>query len=596
MGSTQSSDSGDDSKLLYTHIETIIKPYIELAREHPVQKRVVPVYILKGVNTEKKDEVPVLRLPAFVNLVNASLQSDTKFTLPYIQSIYNMAGMTNSCNGIITIRYLSMVQDEPDKKIFSKAKYNTQIKDSFKPYLFLKTRGKTEKVYIPITTIQNGIRMDKTKFYKSEKYIEQSGGKKYLYVPLSDYTNNVLQDSFISRFLVQYSDPYCKFISIALSLKSTECGHSNMLLIYKGKTTTYLMLYEPHGAEGVQSPKDYIALQYSDMTNSFIKFLTGVIQPIHKEIERGNERTVVVMSAYNVSEREGIQKFMKDKNGYCSMISSFWLYIILNLMKPNYELKEEQKEKLFLNLNYIETSLYNIVISKISEDKQSDPQGKFAEQYPYEVLYSIIVHFSYDFLTRFYMNYLVPNSPLYNIFVPELISIYTQDKVNKPTKFNELILARYTTDYRTNPSEEYLEQIKLNAIEEDEFESLKEEGAECFSHNQCKSKYCEGKCKNRDYNQIQSDSQESSGVSDFSQSSASQSSASQSEHSQSSASESGPSPSGPSGQCAATQEDDLDEGDYSQEAYMVNRIQASQSEKLHEKPDIASKPSKTRRI
>jgi len=82
------------------------------------------------------------------------------------------------------------------------------------------------------------------------------------------------------------------------------------------------------------------------------------------------------------------------------------------------------------------------------------------------------------------MNYLVPNSPLYNIFVPELISIYTQEKVNKPTKFDELILARYTTDYRTNPSEEYLEQIKLNAIEEDEFESLKED-AECFSHNQC---------------------------------------------------------------------------------------------------------------
>jgi len=68
---------------------------------------------LKGVfesykPPDQKDKVPVLTIAGFVNLANVSLQSNTNFTLPYIESIYKMAGMDHSCNGVIVIKYTAI--------------------------------------------------------------------------------------------------------------------------------------------------------------------------------------------------------------------------------------------------------------------------------------------------------------------------------------------------------------------------------------------------------------------------------------------------------------------------------------------------------
>jgi hypothetical protein len=489
---------------------------------------------LKGVLERSEDKIPVLRVPAFVNLVNLSLQSNTKFTLPYIESIYQMAEMTSSCNGIITIRYLGMSKKQNDN--FSKCEYNEQKQnDSFKPYLFLQTNdGEKHKVYIPIDTIKasEGV-------YIAEEYKQISQNE---YSLLKN--GNLLQNSFVTKFLQQYKESRCKFISIALSLKSTGCGHSNMLLIYKGKTSTYLMLYEPHGAQGLQSSKPHIVKQYNDMTRSFITFLAGVIN-----VEEGREgrkrrkaRSVEIVNPTTISERIGIQQYIKDRNGYCNMISSFWLYIILNLVKENIYF-DKQVEKLFLNLNYVERCLYSIVDSEIEKDKKLNPKGSLHNYHPSQVLYSILVHFSFDFLTKYYMNYLKPPSELYELFVRELISHY-KNEMKDLSKFNELILYEYTDDKGTNPPEEYLKQIQLNA--EEETVGVIEDGNSCENHNQCKSTYCkDGICTSIDYSKPQIDSQEAS---DHSQSSVS--SASESGHS-----DTDPTQTDDHYKCDATQED-----------------------------------------
>jgi hypothetical protein len=529
MGGTSSSPSTDHTKLC-RYIKDIITPYIHLARSQPVQNKFVALHILKGF-LEPQDKVPVLRVPALVNLINLSLQSNTKFTLPYIQSIYNMAEMENSCNGIITIRYTGFEKDQDGK--YKKITENSKLK----PYLFLQTKVTKNKVYIPIDTIKepkgDGV------VYSATHYT-QTDQESY-----SLLHENLLQNSFIIKFLHQYNDTNCKFISIALSLKSTHCGHSNMLLIYKGETSTYLMLYEPHGAEGIQSPNKDIVKQYKEMTDSFIKFLAGVIQCNHRVTR--NIRTVKIVEAKKISEPIGIQTYIKDRNGYCSMISSFWLYIILKLVKENKDPK--LVEELFKNLNYIEKCLYSIAAAEIKtdqdEEKKSGPvtipatgaasssvavltvakQGSLSKYNPDQVLYSIIVHFSFDFLSRFYMDYLKPESKLYNIFVQELKIVYKDKKDSYPVKFNELILARYTDDKRSNVSAEDLDKITSNAMQE--IVGLVEDNNPCENHYQCKSTYCkEGKCQSRDYGELQieseykaSESSQSSVGSDPSQSS-----------------------------------------------------------------------------
>ncbi len=98
---------------IYINIKTIIQYYIDLARRQPIQNIGIPAHFLKGVfesykPPDQKDKVPVLTIAGFVNLANVSLQSNTNFTLPYIESIYKMAGMDHSCNGVIVIKYTAI--------------------------------------------------------------------------------------------------------------------------------------------------------------------------------------------------------------------------------------------------------------------------------------------------------------------------------------------------------------------------------------------------------------------------------------------------------------------------------------------------------
>ena len=477
------------------YIKPIIEPYIDLARAHPVQNIGVPTHFLKNTNPTK---VPVLRLSAFVYLVNASLQYSSNFTIPYIESIYNMADMTQTCNGIINIKYMSLIPDnvKDSTKYILEDYIEAKDNPNFKPYFYF--RGETiideerQKIYIPIPEYKD-ISQNTVTQYTHVSYNDKNEEQYTLSNPQESHSHLGL--SFLRRFSHQYDNAQCKFISIAINFVCTRSAHANMLLIYKGSTKVYIMLYEPHGADGLRIQEPYNT-QYKAMKKQFIWFVTAIINKKGKTVEQ--------IKSGNISVPRGIQIYMGDKHGYCYMISSFWLYIILNIVKTS--IPETEFEKFFLNLNYIEQCVYNIIYNEIQADNSQTPQsasrssaplsairqGSFKGYTPPQVLYSVIVHFSYDFLTKYYLPYLVGNSHLYGIFTRTFNDKYDDQRKN-PEKFDKVILIKYDDKTGSNVNAKRLEDMKLKA---DEIPTRTDIGGDCAENRNCQSYKCskEKKC------------------------------------------------------------------------------------------------------
>jgi hypothetical protein len=427
-------------------IKGIIQPYIDLARQHPIQKIGIPVHFLEKSSDRK---IPVITISGFVNLLNSSLQSSTNFTSPYFASIYKMANVKYICNGIIIIKYVGF---QSDGKLIKAEEFKGQ--KNFKPYFYFKSSEKN--IYILVSDIEKDIHV------LGKNNIPITGGKR-----LSDKTEKqprTISELFTDNFLTQYRDSNCKFISIALSLKPTEGGHSNLLLVYKGHRNIFLILYEPHGAQGVQSSEGPVN-QYNQMKSQFINFLTAVIND--EEKKSPTPRAVLNRSPNEISPKKGIQSFMQDRNGYCYMISSFWLYILLELINSDVQINLED---FFQNLQSIENCVYSIAAGEIEIDKKMSPkhfvdqtvikklkQGSLARYTPPQLLYSIIVHFSYDFLTRFYMSYLRPEASNYDTFLKIYRKIYT--------KIKEKILIEYIDDTATNLTKDDEDRLKQQSKE-----------------------------------------------------------------------------------------------------------------------------------
>jgi uncharacterized protein YnzC (UPF0291/DUF896 family) len=456
------------------NIKAIIQPYIKLARQYPIQKIGIPVHFL-GKVTKPQDrnippgKIPVIRISGFVYLINSSLQSSTNFTLPYFDSIYNMAEAQHTCNGIIVIKYVGIDKSKEEYKVLKGDAKMNENKNLFKPYFYFKRDGRD--IYIPVS---------------EQKGIKRSSDRN----PIETTQIHTL---FTSKFLLQYNDSECKFISIALSLKPTTGGHSNILLVYKGASTTYLILYEPHGAQGTQTSEGPV-IQYNQMKSEFIEFLTGVINNIEKSKLEGKNRTVRLIPSIQISPEKGIQTFMKDRNGYCYMISSFWLYIILKLIKDGNVIKDDN---FFLNLNCIENCVYRIAADEIRIDTSERgtqtidekkiielKQGSFKGYDASQVLYSIIVHFSYDFLTRFYIGYLRPESDDYKVFQ----KIYTHNYTNMVKKKFDNIFIELIDKTGGNLTREDLQRIERQSGEE---------------ISECPSDGPNDKCKAREYGDSQ---------------------------------------------------------------------------------------------
>ena len=496
-----------DGNNLCGKIEKLITPYIDLARSQPVQNIGVPLHILAN---SSGGQIPILRLSAFVDLANGALQSNTNFRLPYIESIYKMADMKHSCNGIIVLKYTYIDTDGYRHKY----ERDPCLQNKFKPYFYFNFDGGAQKIYVPVRKDINepGLYL----FQKTKTVFDT-----YTYDRVDPHTihaqyTGFLKEKFTDKFLAQYNNHDCNFISIAVNLLPLTGGHANMLLVYKGEHKVYIMLYEPHGAQGVQVSNPQRKPQYDQMNTEFIDFMIALINSEEKKIRGINARNVVKVDSYNISANVGIQSYMKDRNGYCYMITAFWLYIILIIIKDN-SFSREQEEKFILNLNYIEECVFSIVETEINKDKESaevpqastDPtvlkpvqQGSLKGYNNSQVLNSLIVHFSYDFLIKFYLDYFNPDNPLYKIFTESFKTFYKQE-VGTEKFYKEIFIQYITADDIVRLYKPDQQRMERQAVEISKFMA---DGFSCKENKECLSYKCndKNKCEPRTYEATQS--------------------------------------------------------------------------------------------
>lgn len=148
------------------------------------------------------------------------------------------------------------------------------------------------------------------------------------------------------------------FTSLALSTvaiiegitedSSIEGGHSNILLILKNNRTGNIkfILYEPHGYD---IPEQDIIVRLVN------KYNTEFINELARYITQLSDYNVEIMDPIKVQCVIGIQQYMGDFRGLCMLISTFWMFIALGLIKNS---NEDDVDEIFTELPLIERCLY----------------------------------------------------------------------------------------------------------------------------------------------------------------------------------------------------------------------------------------------
>lgn len=359
------------------HVRKIIQPYID---KPTVQGKIVSVPFLKDIS---------LPLDQYVYLMHRVLYKYSVYNVMYISLLYKLAKIDTRKNfcGVIYMRNYYYIDDS---RQFFKDEDGTNFR-----YIWIES----EKKYIDVRNVDT----------------------------MDIGVNTDIYKMLIAEIIRQYNNPECEFISMLLNLNSTpKSGHANMFLIIKDPPShVRFIMYEPHGSWGTCRSSRFDCVSetaniYKDMKLTFLKLITRVFSSINVTSE--------VVNTGIISCPKGIQSTMKDRLGYCTIISIFWLYIFLSLM--NYYGKDyEGKEKLFANLLEIEKSIYSLTENN------------------HEKLYSVVVNFTYDFLSAFYITNLVPEPGNVNLEPREVTErYYRQLEKEAPATLSIMDGKYYSTD------------------------------------------------------------------------------------------------------------------------------------------------------
>jgi hypothetical protein len=378
----------ETNRIILDDVKKIIEPYLIKPQ---VQRSMISVPFLGNIQ---------LRLDHYVYLMRSAIFTSHRTHVPFMSSLYNFAEIDTRRNFTGRIDILNY----DDRNIDGRNPEREPI--------FISPQG--------------------THF----RYIHIKDGEEYKYIDMSDVKrmdigpNTDIYRLFIREIITQYRNPECKFISILLSLSNTRIvGHANMFLILKDSPNSVkFIIYEPHGSWGtlISTMTEYTfptgsALEYINMKKSFLDLMKRIFRQI-------GVATSVENTSF-ISCPKGIQRSMKDSVGYCQTISLFWLYIFLRLIN-NYD--EDNKKKLLADLSQIERSVYTLTKNK--PDK----------------LYSLVINFTYDFLSSFYNSYLKPD--ISNID-PQPVEVdeayYEYAKKYSPTTVTKTDVGRY---YSTHPN------------------------------------------------------------------------------------------------------------------------------------------------
>jgi hypothetical protein len=312
----------EDKLICQEIVNNILKKY-----DKPIQNKKVRIVDKKNSKTY---DIPIID---YIQICNRVLQNmnfaSGGYVMNYLESIFDMYGMSKTaCTG--------------------KVKITTIIYENKKDtihHLYLNLDEELE--------IYKGLETPPNKIYKED--------------PMITFSKECFER--IKKTTCKYNNNY-SFTSLAIgnsitiNYKNSQLAgaHSNILFILKNDKTNHikLMLYEPHGYNFT----DEITKKVNEYNILFVNDLVQYMEKIQNPYEK--TYTFEFMTPREVSLSIGVQSFIGDERGYCALISSFWVYIVLGLLKsnlnPEYIFEKPDIIEKCLYVNY-EKELYNIIVN-----------------------------------------------------------------------------------------------------------------------------------------------------------------------------------------------------------------------------------------
>ena len=220
-------------------------------------------------------------------------------------------------------------------------------------------------------------------------------------------------------------------------------GHQNILVIFKKDNKIHISVYDPHGTNDVK--KIHAVSE---------KFLTR-IRNIYPD-------TIVISPRVTVSCPIGLQRYAKDRFGWCMIFSLFWLYCVLYISSKT-------------DNGVTMDNIY--LVEKIILKYAKSP----------ELLYSMTIKFAI-YLINSYLELVKNTDPEYNKILSNTIETIIGDTDNiKETPYKKP-KSESTVKERTV----YLKQVTKSGSRKS---NRKQDGSDCENDVDCLSDICKSnKC------------------------------------------------------------------------------------------------------
>jgi len=125
---------------------------------------------------------------------------------------------------------------------------------------------------------------------------------------------------YINRQIAYFKSKNCRLASYYISFFEKEDSHANIIFFVFNDKRTDIYLYEPHGADTEQDYRE-------EKVDIFMRRLAEVLT------NKKEGKIAVYHPKIIISCLRGIQAINEPGEGYCMIISFFWLYCLLNLSR-----------------------------------------------------------------------------------------------------------------------------------------------------------------------------------------------------------------------------------------------------------------------
>lgn len=181
-------------------------------------------------------------------------------------------------------------------------------------------------------------------------------------------TNKEDMENFVTNFIInRIKTSNCPIDTFDLALIDDDGKHQNLIICIKLKDKYYLIHYEPHG---------------NFLNKSINQFVVNIKDILQKEVN------IEIEVVYRENKHCGWQTYMGDEVGWCVIVSYFWLYCILFIMK-DYG-------------NYLDIDFINNIESIIKKI------------YTPEEFETLIFNFTYHLISQYHTDVKVLLSPKHN--------------------------------------------------------------------------------------------------------------------------------------------------------------------------------------